>query len=238
MKNSKRLWMSVLVIVFTVVFFSCKNNKAEKVEEVSTMEEVDTASTAFMPFKVIVIKHDVADYNKWRLAYDAHDSVRMTYGISHFVIGRGMDNPNTIMVIDKMDDVNKAKDFSMLPSLKDAMKKAGVLNTPKFGFYEVIRNDNSKINLKDRLMVTHRVKDFDAWLKVYDEEGIIKRMEGGLIDRGMARNIDDPNIVTIVFAISDIDKAKALIKSEEQKKVMMDAGVEGVPEMFFYKLVE
>jgi hypothetical protein len=45
----------------------------------------------------------------------------------------GMDNPNTIMVIDKMDDVNKAKDFSMLPSLKDAMKKAGVLN-PKFGF--------------------------------------------------------------------------------------------------------
>ena len=34
MKNSKRLWMSVLVIVFTVVFFSCKNNKAEKVEEV------------------------------------------------------------------------------------------------------------------------------------------------------------------------------------------------------------
>jgi hypothetical protein len=34
--------------------------------------------------------------------------------------------------------------------------------------------------------------------KVYDEEGIIKRMEGGLIDRG-ARNIDDPNMVTIVF---------------------------------------
>jgi hypothetical protein len=43
------------------------------------MEEVDTASTAFMPFKVIVIKHDVADYNKWRAAYDAHDSIRMLY---------------------------------------------------------------------------------------------------------------------------------------------------------------
>jgi hypothetical protein len=34
----------------------------------------------------------------------------------------------------------------------------------------------------------------------------------------MARNIDDPNIVTIVFAISDIDKAKALIKSEAEKR--------------------
>jgi hypothetical protein len=37
-----------------------------------------------------------------------------------------MDNPNTIMVIDKMDDVNKAKDFSMLPASKDAMKRKRV----------------------------------------------------------------------------------------------------------------
>jgi hypothetical protein len=238
MKNSKQLLMSILVTVFTVAFFSCKNNKTEEVDEMSTMEEVDTASIAFMPFKVILIKHDVADYNKWRVAYDTHDSIRMLYGISHFVIGRGMDNPNTIMVIDKMNDVNKAKDFSMLPSLKEAMKKAGLISTPKFGFYEVIRNDDSNINLKDRLMVTHRVKDFDAWLKVYDEEGTIKRMEEGLIDRGMARSVDDPNMVTLVFAISDIDKAKAMISSEEQKKLMMEAGVEGVPEMFYYKLVE
>jgi hypothetical protein len=47
----------------------------------STMEEVDTASTAFMPF-VIVIKHDVADYNKWRAAYDAHDSIRMLWNFA------------------------------------------------------------------------------------------------------------------------------------------------------------
>ncbi|WP_262488517.1 hypothetical protein [Flavobacterium gillisiae] len=44
--------------------------------------------------------------------------------------------------------------------------------------------------------------------------------------------------MTIVFVISDIDKAKALITSEEQKKLMKEAGVEGVPEMFYYKLVE
>jgi hypothetical protein len=43
----------------------------------STMEE-DT-STAFMPFKVIVIKTRCCDYNKWRAAYDAHDSIRMLY---------------------------------------------------------------------------------------------------------------------------------------------------------------
>jgi hypothetical protein len=237
MEDIKFFSKPILIVVFMVVFFSCKNNKIEKEEEISVIEVVDTARTIFTPFKVIVIKHDVADYNKWRTAYDAHDSIRMSFGISHFVIGRGMDNTNSIIVIDKMMDVNQAKKFSMLTSLKEAMKKAGVRNTPKFSFYEVIRNDDSKINLKDRLMVTHRVKDFDAWLKVYDKEGIAKRMEEGLIDRGMARSVDDPNMVTLVFAISDLDRAKAIINLEEHKKLMKEAGVEGVPELFFYTLV-
>jgi len=237
MKNVKKFLVPVLLLVFTVAFLSCKKNKTEKMETEEGMP-MDTVAevAAFEPFKVIVIKHKVADYDKWRKGYDAHDSVRQAYGISHYVIGRGMDDRNTVIVIDKMNDVTKAKEFSAMPSLKEAMKKAGVIGSPEFAYYEVIRNDDSKINLKDRIMVTHRVKDFDAWLKVYDAEGVAKRMEEGLIDRGMARSIDDPNMVTLVFAISDMEKAKAAINSEEKKKLMTEAGVEGSPKMFYYKL--
>jgi len=237
MKNVKKFLVPVLLLVFTVAFLSCKKNKTEKMETEEGMP-MDTVAevAAFEPFKVIVIKHKVADYDKWRKGYDAHDSVRQAYGISHYVIGRGMDDRNTVIVIDKMNDVTKAKEFSAMPSLKEAMKKAGVIGSPEFAYYEVIRNDDSKINLKDRLMVTHRVKDFDAWLKVYDAEGVAKRMEEGLIDRGMARSIDDPNMVTLVFAISDMEKAKAAINSEAKKKLMTEAGVEGSPKMFYYKL--
>ncbi|HEY4616742.1 MAG TPA: hypothetical protein VIH09_00930 [Flavobacterium sp.] len=237
MKNVKKFLVPVLLLVFTVAFLSCKKNKTEKMETEEGMP-MDTVAevAAFEPFKVIVIKHKVADYDKWRKGYDAHDSVRQAYGISHYVIGRGMDDRNTVIVIDKMNDVTKAKEFSAMPSLKEAMKKAGVIGSPEFAYYEVIRNDDSKINLKDRIMVTHRVKDFDAWLKVYDAEGVAKRMEEGLIDRGMARSIDDPNMVTLVFAISDMEKAKAAINSEAKKKLMTEAGVEGSPKMFYYKL--
>lgn len=237
MKNLKRKILPVLILIFTIIFLSCKNNKTEKEESAAEMP-MDTASVAAVmePFKVIVIKHKVANYDKWRKEYDAHDSVRVAHGISHFVIGRGMDDPNTIIVIDKMDDLMKAKEFSAMPSLKEAMKKAGVSGTPEFAYYDVIRNDDSKINIKNRLMVTHRVKDFDAWLKVYDAEGITKRMEEGLIDRGMARSLDDPNMVALVFAISDMEKVKAVIDSEAQKKLMTEAGVEGAPEMFYYTM--
>ncbi|WP_157485468.1 hypothetical protein [Flavobacterium sp. ACAM 123] len=87
-------------------------------------------------------------------------------------------------------------------------------------------------------MIAHRVKYFDAWLKVYDAEELAKRTETGLIDNAMARNIDDPNVEALVFTISDIDKTKAIVNSEEQKKLMMEAGVEGATEMFYYKLID
>jgi hypothetical protein len=237
MKNVRKILTPVLIVVFTVAFLSCKNNKMEKVES-EQEQPMDTAKVAavFEPFKLIVIQHKVADYDKWRKAYDSHDSVRQAYGINHFVVGRGMDDSNAIIVMDKMNDVMKAKEFSGMPSLKEAMKKAGVLGKPEFSYYEVIRNDGSKIDIKDRLMVKHHVKDFDAWLKVYDAEGSTKRMEDGLIDRGMARSIDDPNMVTIVFAISDMEKAKASSTSEAKKKIMIAAGVEGTPQMFYYTL--
>ena len=239
MRNIKNFLKPVLILVFTVAFLSCKNNKTEKTEpEEAKAMDTTSAVAVFEPFQVIVIKHKVADYEKWRKGYDAHDSVRKAYGISHYMIGRGIDDPNTIVVINKFSDVQKAKEFSMLPNLKEAMKKAGVISKPEFYYYDVIRNDDTQISERNRLKVTHRVKDFDAWLKVYDAEGTAKRMEEGLIDRGMARSIDDPNMVTLVFAVTDMEKAKASINSEAKKKLMMDAGVEGAPQMFFYKIVD
>ncbi|WP_052257211.1 hypothetical protein [Flavobacterium sp. AED] len=239
MKNIKIFLTPVLILVFTVAFLSCKNNKTEKAEPEKAMpKDTTTAVAVFEPFKVMVVKHKVADYDKWRKEYDAHDSIRTAYTISHYMVGRGADDANIIVTATKFLDLQKAKDFSQLPYLKEAMKKAGVIGKPEFSYYEVIRNDDTPIEQKDRLMITHKVKDFDAWLKVYDAEGTAKRMEEGFIDRGLARSIDDPNMVAIVFAITDMKKAKENINSEAKKKLMKDAGVVGAPEMFFYKIVE
>jgi hypothetical protein len=238
MKHSSKFLKPFLVLVFMAVVLSCKNNKVEKEEELQEAAEAEMAMPEFKPFKVISIKHKVADYDKWRKEYDAHDSMRLTYGVNHFVVGRGMDDANMIVIINKIDDVQKAKDFSKLPNLKEVMKKAGVTGPPEFSYFDVIRSDDSTINLKNRLMITHKVKDFDEWLKVYDAEGMEKRMEEGLIDRGLARSVDDPNMVAIVFAISDLEKAKTAINSEAKKKLMKEAGVEGEPQMFFYKLTD
>ena len=71
--------------------------------------------------------------------------------------------------------------------------------------------------------VTHHVKNFDAWLKVYDGEGKDTRgCEDGTVDRAMSRGIEDTNMVSVVFVITQImAKAKARVASPELKKETM-----------------
>jgi quinol monooxygenase YgiN len=224
MKKINALLMSGI----SLLVFSCGSPKEEK-------KESEAAGNAVIE-KIIMIKHPVAEYNAWLSAYNAHDSVRKAYGISSYLLGRGMEDSNVVYVLDKADDIQKAKEFAGLPDLKDAMQKAGVTGAPEFHYMNVLRDDNSPIEIKDRVMVMHKVKDFDAWLKVYDQEGMETRKANGLIDRGIARDADDPNMVYIVFAIADMEKAKARVNSEELKKLMMDAGVEGPPTTYFYRI--
>jgi len=222
-----------------LLVYSC-NNSGNKKEEPKVADSVIATTPAatelvFQPFKIIMIQHAVKDYVSWKAAYLAHDSMRMAYGISSFILGRGMIDTNVVMIMDKISDVAKAKEFSASPNLREAMQKAGVNGKPIFAYVDVIRHDAAKTAQKDRLMITHKVKDFDAWLKVYDAEGKAKRMEYGLTDRALGRGVDDPNMIYTVFVISDMAKAKARLASEELKKLMTDAGVEGQPELTFYR---
>lgn len=187
-------------------------------------------------FKLMMIQHPVSDFQTWIPEYNAHDSVRKLYGISNYAVGIGTDDPTMVVVFNKITDENKAKEFAALPALKEAMDKAGVTGNPTIQYMNVVRNDTTKIEQKERVMVAHRVKDFETWLKAFDEEGMNKRKEFGLVDRGLSRGIDDPNMVYIVFAIADKEKATARINSEELKKIMMDAGVEGPPQFMYFSL--
>lgn len=219
---------------FAVCFlFSCNSVEDKKTGKATTPATIPPAS-----FKVVMIKHPVADFTVWKAAYDSHDSAQHAYGLTPYGLGRGIDDSNMVFAILKTEDVQKAKEFSALPDLKEVMQKAGVTGPPVFNYIDVVRDDDSKIEQKDRVMIILRVKNFDAWLRIYDDEGMNIRKENGFIDRGLGRGVGDPNMVYIIFAIIDVNKAKERISSAELKRLMTDAGVEGTPQTYFYKLVD
>lgn len=225
MKRMTHFLMAGLLLCLFAFASSCKP---------ATQAEEPPATIPAAAYKAWLVKSTVASYPVWKDVYTSRDSIRRSYGMTPQFIARGTEDTNTVLVMNKITDVQKVKDFSASPDLKMAMEKAGVIGDASISFLDVVRDDTSTIAQNDRVMVVHKVKDYDTWLKVFDAEGMAKRAENGIVDRGLARDVDDPNKVYIVFAITDKAKAMARMQSEELKKLMVDAGVEGEPSFFFY----
>jgi quinol monooxygenase YgiN len=198
-----------------------------------SMTGVCRAQMPAAPFDVMEISHTVKDYATWKKAFDADEANRKAGGLEFVALGRSTENPNNVTVVLHATDLAKAKAFAASPKLKEVMEKNGVISKPAISYFKVIRmNPDSKE--KSWVVVTHKVKDYDAWLKVFDKEGTAARAAQGLIDVVLSRGIDDPSIVHLVFDIKDMAKAKASLFSEEKKKVMMGAGVVGPPKFEFF----
>jgi len=232
-----------VIAVLTIVVLATCTNSSKKPAPTANAEDAKMATVEttkaleFQPFDVVVRSTAVKDYTKWRSVFDTDSTTRKASGMELIVVGRGLEKNNDLVVVYKLSDVQKAKAFFADPRLKPIMEKAGVISMPNSEFFHVVRfNADSKET--QWVTITHQVKDFDAWLKVYDEEGTATRATYGLVDVALARGIDNPNLVYVVFDINDMAKAKSRMSDPALKKLMMDAGVEDAPKIEFYSLAE
>jgi len=76
-------------------------------------------------------------------------------------------------------------------------------------------------------IVTHPVKDFDAW------KSETVRKEGGERSAVVLRHADDSNMVTIINTWDTIEAAQAFFSQEELKSAMGEAGVTAPPTFVF-----
>ena len=240
MKHFRSLATS-FVAATTLLLGSCNSGKDKKTDEImtdSTATKTETTATAPSgPTSIMIIRHKVADYAKWKTGYDSHDSMRLASGLHNYVIARGTEDPNMVLVAVTMDDVDKAKAFAASPDLKTKMKEVGVTGTPVIDFLESVMNDTTAIQQTIRVMIRHKVKDWDAWKKSFDSHKQV-RIDAGLTDRVISYTVGDNHHVTLVFAVADMDKAKAFMNSQDLKDKMKEAGVDGPPDIFFYKIAQ
>ncbi len=82
----------------------------------------------------ILIRHKVADFAKWKPAYDAHASARSAAGLKEERLLRSIDNPNEVVLLFSAQDLNKAKQFAASDDLRQRMQQAGVIDKPDIYF--------------------------------------------------------------------------------------------------------
>ena len=209
------------------------NRDVKTTEALVTKENVPPDDMMSLPFNAVVIRHTVADYSVWKPLFDADSVNRNAAGLHLIGLARGIENQNEVEIPFMVEDVQKAKDFTNNPVLKDVMQKGGVTSAPSIVFIKVLRMSKAIQMPGDYAEVTIHVKDYDSWIKVFDSVCPEKRAKTGLVDGVLARGIDDPNLVYLVFKITNLEQAKAAMMNPACKKLMQKSGVMGEPEVYY-----
>lgn len=226
-----------LVISFSLLV-SCgpqPKEQAESTEESVEEEVVEVASGEAAPEAILVIMHEVEDFSSWKTAFDDHKSMREESGLTDFDVFQKDGNPNTVAIGFGCSDLAKAKDFMASEDLKSAMQNAGVIGEPQMSFIKSDVEIEGESPSTEYLSVVHEVSDYTTWRKAFDADET-NRQEAGLVLRDLSRNLDNPNEIWILFAVTDRTKADAFLNSEKLAQVMEEAGVVGELQMGFWSV--
>lgn len=93
---------------------------------------------ACLPY--ILVRHKVADYGKWKPAFDAHGATREKSGSKSGPLFRNADDPNELIFLMEFDDLDKGRQFAQSDDLRETMQRAGVSDHPDVYFLEQIES--------------------------------------------------------------------------------------------------
>jgi hypothetical protein len=111
------------------LFFICRSGS----RSLAAAKAMATEKTMGM----MIIRHKVRDDGQWRPIFDAHAEVQKTAGLSNPRVYHSADsNKSEIVVVFDTKQTKMAKDFAASVELKEAMTKAGVVDTPTIYFLE------------------------------------------------------------------------------------------------------
>jgi hypothetical protein len=78
----------------------------------------------------VLVRHKVADFSKWKPVYDAHLPARQAAGGTELYLLRNIDNPNEVIVLLEVEDLQKAREFVASDDLRERMQESGVIDKP------------------------------------------------------------------------------------------------------------
>ncbi len=81
-----------------------------------------------------------------------------------------------------------------------------------------------------QVLVHHEVADYTKWRSVFDA-ALDFRHDGGECSCRIFRKAGNPNDLTLLFEWETLEQARRYMTSEELRKKMQQAGVNGVPEI-------
>lgn len=86
---------------------------------------------------ILSVKHNVADFDAWKLVFDGHAANRQEHGATGHRFAQSLDDPNELTVLIMFPDRGAAEGFLADASVGEAMANAGVTSKPTIELLEV-----------------------------------------------------------------------------------------------------
>jgi hypothetical protein len=80
------------------------------------------------------VRHPVADFGKWKQAYDNFDGERKGMGVVGDAVFQSADDPNDVTAWHDFDTLQSAREFVGSARLREVMSAAGVAGEPTIWF--------------------------------------------------------------------------------------------------------
>ncbi len=84
----------------------------------------------------VMVRHKVADYVRWKEAFDGHLSARKAAGEVGNRILLSVDDPHEVTLLLDWDSLERARRFAKSDDLKQKMQQSGVVGDPVVSFLE------------------------------------------------------------------------------------------------------
>lgn len=199
----------------------------EPTEPPGTGDEVELSHAA-------VIRYKVADFDKWKTAFDALADARKEAGIQGHHISRGADDPSLVRVFLPMSETEKFTQMMASDDVKKMMAEAGVEGEP-----EVTMTQQMDMNpVLDREIpgaaILKDLEDYDRWKKSFDSYAA-GRAKAGIVGHALLRSVEDPNHVLLLLQAETQEELDAFFANPKLEEVNAQAGVKGDPEVTMVK---
>ena len=87
----------------------------------------------------VLVRHKVADFNRWKESFDSYLNTRMRAGELGFRLFQSVDDPRDVTLLSDWDSVEQARRFMSSEELRSRMQQAGVVGTPDVHYVEDVR---------------------------------------------------------------------------------------------------
>jgi heme-degrading monooxygenase HmoA len=87
----------------------------------------------------VLVHHKIADYNRWKTAFDSDLTARKHAGETGFRVFYNAEDAHDIFLLSDWESVEAARKFMNSQELKDRMQRAGVQVTAEIRYLEDVR---------------------------------------------------------------------------------------------------